>query len=104
MVLAEAMASRLDIIATTSGAIPEVLAGTPATLVPAGDWVGIARSLARGALSRPPGTRVVCPPEKVDSLSRTAAARRLRQAYSALLQPAGAEPVAPLSSETSRRT
>ena len=41
MVLAEAMAAGLDIVTTTSGAIPEVLAGTDARLVAPGDWMGI---------------------------------------------------------------
>lgn len=81
MVLAEAMAAGLSIIATTSGAIPEVLAGTPAELVAPGDWVGIARALAAGPLSRPPGARVSYPPEIVHRYSTSAAAQRLTELY-----------------------
>jgi glycosyltransferase involved in cell wall biosynthesis len=45
MVLAEAMAARLPIVASTSGAIPEVCAGDAAHFAP-GDWIGLARALA----------------------------------------------------------
>ena len=48
MVLAEAMASGTPIVACSTGAIPEVLGGQ-GTLVPAGDWMGIARALAARA-------------------------------------------------------
>ncbi|MCW2996106.1 MAG: glycosyltransferase family 4 protein, partial [Conexibacter sp.] len=54
-VFVEAMAAGLDIVTTTNGAIPEVLDGH-GTLVAAGDYVGMARALAAGPLSRPPGT------------------------------------------------
>ena len=81
MVLAEAMASGLSIVTTTSGAIPEVVAGTPAALVASGDWIGIARALAAGALSRPVGARVAYPAEIVRRYSTTAAAERLAAAY-----------------------
>jgi glycosyltransferase involved in cell wall biosynthesis len=84
MVLAEAMAANLDIIASTSGAIPEVVEGTPARLVTPGDWLGIARALAEGPLSRPPGERVIYPPEVVERFSIRAAAGRLADAYDAL--------------------
>jgi glycosyltransferase involved in cell wall biosynthesis len=85
LVLAESMAAGLDIVATTSGAIPEVLAGTRAQLVAPGDWVGIARALAAGPLTRPPGERVDYPPEVVERFSTAAAAARLADAYRALL-------------------
>jgi glycosyltransferase involved in cell wall biosynthesis len=94
MVLAEAMAAGLAIVATTSGAIPEVLAGTqepaepgapaPAALVAPGDWMGIARALAAGPLRRPPGARVSYPVEIVQRYSATAAAERLAAAYDRL--------------------
>ena len=84
MVFAEAMAAGLDIIATTNGAIPEVLDGQ-GTLVAAGDYVGMARALAAGALSRPPGARVAYPPELVERYSTTAAAERLAAAYGGLV-------------------
>jgi glycosyltransferase involved in cell wall biosynthesis len=85
MVLAEAMASGLDILATTSGAIPEVLAGTNAQLFAPGDWPALASALASGPLSRPPRTRVAYPDELVQRYSTGAAAQRLAAAYGAVL-------------------
>jgi glycosyltransferase involved in cell wall biosynthesis len=85
MVLAEAMAAGLAIVTTTSGAIPEVLAGAPADLIAPGDWPAIARVLAAGPLSRPPGARVAYPEELVRRYSTTAAAERLTAAYDGLL-------------------
>jgi glycosyltransferase involved in cell wall biosynthesis len=84
MVLAEAMAAGLAIVTTTNGAIPEVLEGTPADIVAPGDWMGIARALADGPLSRPPATRVAHSPELVRRYSITAAAERLAAAYDGL--------------------
>lgn len=86
-VLAEAMAAELDIVASDSGAIAEVLGGT-GTLVPAGDWMGIARALAAGPLSRPPGTRIAHPAELLDRYSAEAMAKRLADAYDAVLETA----------------
>jgi glycosyltransferase involved in cell wall biosynthesis len=80
MVLAEAMAARLDILATTSGAIPEVLDGS-GTLFAPGDWPDLARRLADGPLARPPGERVDYPRELVDRFSTSAMAARLAEAY-----------------------
>jgi glycosyltransferase involved in cell wall biosynthesis len=85
MVLAEAMAAGLAIVSTTSGAIPEVLAGVPADLVAPGDWMGIAHALAAGPLSCPPGARVAYPAGLVRRYSMTAAAERLTDAYDRLL-------------------
>jgi glycosyltransferase involved in cell wall biosynthesis len=113
MVLAEAMAAGLAIVTTTNGAIPEVLAGVgepttvdgpqrepipteiqaaaaaeapaPVDLVAPGDWLGIARALARGPLSRAPAARVSHPPELVRRYSTTAAAQRLAAAYDRVL-------------------
>jgi glycosyltransferase involved in cell wall biosynthesis len=85
LVLAEAMASGLDIIATTSGAIPEVLAGTPAQLVAPADWPAMAAALATGPLARAPGARVRYPEEVVRRYSTGAAAQRLAAAYEAVL-------------------
>jgi glycosyltransferase involved in cell wall biosynthesis len=85
LVLAEAMAAGLAIITTTSGAIPEVLRGAPVDLLAPGDWPALARALASGPLSRPPGTRVLYPPELVHRYSTTAAAERLTAAYDRLL-------------------
>jgi glycosyltransferase involved in cell wall biosynthesis len=84
MVLAEAMAAGLAIVSTTSGAVPEVLAGSGAPLVAPGDWPAIARALADGPLSRPPGARVTYPPELVNRYSTAAAATRLADAYRSL--------------------
>lgn len=84
LVLAEAMAAGLDIVSTSSGAVPEVLAGTGAQLVAPGDWAGIARALAAGALSRPPAERVEYPAELVARYSTRAAAERLADAYGRL--------------------
>jgi glycosyltransferase involved in cell wall biosynthesis len=83
-VFVEAMAAGLDIVATTNGAIPEVLQGQ-GTLVPAGDYIGMARALAAGALSRPPGTRVAYPAELLQHYSVGAFADRLAAAYDRVL-------------------
>jgi glycosyltransferase involved in cell wall biosynthesis len=83
LVFVEAMAAGLDIVATTNGAIPEVLDGH-GTLVPAGDYIGMARALAAGPLSRPPGTRVEYPAALLQRYSVDAAAERLADAYDAL--------------------
>jgi glycosyltransferase involved in cell wall biosynthesis len=86
LVLAEAMAAGLEIVSTSCGAIPEVLAGSDAAqIVAPGDWMGIARALAAGPLSRPPGTRVEHPQELVERYSARAAARRLAEAYARVL-------------------
>jgi glycosyltransferase involved in cell wall biosynthesis len=86
LVLAEAMAARLAIVASTSGAIPEVLRGSGATLVAPGDWMGIARALAAGPLARAPGERGQYPPELVERYSVQAAAQRLAAIYDKLLE------------------
>jgi glycosyltransferase involved in cell wall biosynthesis len=83
-VFMEAMAAGLDIVATTNGAIPEVL-GDTGTLVAAGDHIGMAEALARGPLSRPPGARVAYPADVVQRYSIPAAARRLMAAYDRVL-------------------
>jgi len=84
MVLAEAMAARLPLVAAASGAIPEVLAGY-GTLFRSGDWIGLARALEEGPLAGPPGIRADVPTAQLDRLSAAAAAARLRQAYGELL-------------------
>jgi glycosyltransferase involved in cell wall biosynthesis len=85
LVLAEAMAAGLGIITTTSGAIPEVVRGAPVELVAPGDWPALARALADGPLSRPPGARVAYPKETVEHYSTSAAAERLTVAYDRVL-------------------
>jgi glycosyltransferase involved in cell wall biosynthesis len=78
MVLAEAVASRLPVIAAASGAIPEVLQGQAPTFVP-GDWIELARLLATGPLSHPPGTRA----DYAAEFSRRYAGRTFADALSA---------------------
>jgi glycosyltransferase involved in cell wall biosynthesis len=80
MVLAEAMAAGLPIVASASGAIPEVV-GYGAVLVPSGDWLGLARALADTVFSREPSSRVEY---DVRRFSREAAAGRLAAAYDRL--------------------
>jgi len=84
LVLAEAMASGLDILASTSGAIPEVV-GDGARLLAEGDWMGLARELAAGPLSRSPGARVEHDQRRLEHYSTRAAAARLAAAYDRLL-------------------
>ena len=79
MVLAEALAAGLPIVASTSGAIPEV-AGPTATYVAPGDYVGLADVLA----DLPAGPHRIADPERVGRLSAAAAAQRLAEAYEAL--------------------
>jgi glycosyltransferase involved in cell wall biosynthesis len=84
MVLAEAMAAGAPILASSSGAIPEVL-GPQAQLFAPGDWATLSRLLEGGPLSRPPGERVRHDPELVQRYSLEAAAERLRDAYRQVL-------------------
>jgi glycosyltransferase involved in cell wall biosynthesis len=84
MVLAEAMAAGLPIIASTCGAIPEV-AGPSAEYFAPGDWLELSRLLAEGPLSRPPGARVEHLAERLERFSTGAAAARLARAYDRVL-------------------
>jgi glycosyltransferase involved in cell wall biosynthesis len=84
MVLAEALASGLPIAAAASGAIPEVLGDQAPTFAP-GDWPALARLLAEGPLSQPPGERVTYDRALVDAYSSTAFADRLADAYEEVL-------------------
>jgi glycosyltransferase involved in cell wall biosynthesis len=84
MVLVEAMAAGLSIVASTTGAIPEVLCGHGDLFAP-GDWIGLARALEEGPLARPPGDRVHHHPEFLRRYSNVAAAERLAQAYDRVL-------------------
>lgn len=84
MVLAEAMAAGAPILASTSGAIPEVL-GPSAQLFAPGDWIELARLLSAGPLADPPGSRVAYDEELVRRYSLEAAADRLRAAYRGVL-------------------
>lgn len=85
MVLAESMAAGLDVLAAENGAIPEVLQGQ-GTLFASGDWPALARKLAEGPLSRPPGERVAYPEALVRRYSATAMAERLAAAYERVLE------------------
>jgi glycosyltransferase involved in cell wall biosynthesis len=80
MVLAESMASGLDILAADSGAIPEVLDGSAALFAP-GDWPDLAERLRDGPLTRPPGERVTYPADLLERYSVGAMAGRLARAY-----------------------
>jgi glycosyltransferase involved in cell wall biosynthesis len=84
MVLAEALAAGAPVLASSSGAIPEVL-GAGAQLFAPGDWIELARLLREGPLARAPGTRVRHDPELVHRYSLEAAADRLRAAYRRVL-------------------
>jgi glycosyltransferase involved in cell wall biosynthesis len=84
LVLAEAMAAGLDIVASNSGAIPDVV-GPDGCYFPPGHWMGLARRLVAGPLSRAPGERVVHDPQRVALYSIDAAAERLAAAYDEVL-------------------
>lgn len=84
MVLAEAMAAHLPIVAAASGAIPEVV-GEGGTLFGAGDWAGLADVLAEGPLAHPSGARSAPDPGRLERYSDTAQAGRLRAVYDELL-------------------
>ena len=85
MVLAEAMASGAQVVASTSGAIPEVVSGAGVPLFAPGDWPELARLLLEGPLARPPAERVAYPPDIVDRYSTEAAAARIAAAYQRVL-------------------
>jgi glycosyltransferase involved in cell wall biosynthesis len=78
MVIAEALAAGLPIVAADSGAIREVL-GDSATFVAPGDWRGLAEALAAGPPSAPDAAALV------ERYSLGAAARRLADAYARVL-------------------
>jgi glycosyltransferase involved in cell wall biosynthesis len=80
LVLAEAMAAGLPILASTSGAIPEVCGESAEYFLP-GDWMNLARKLAVGPLSRPASERVEHPQKLVHRYSAEAMAERLTSAY-----------------------
>ena len=84
LVLAEAMAGHVPIVAAASGAIPEVV-GESGTLFQSGDWVGLADVLERGPLAGPPAARRAPQPERLERFTRQAQAARLRAAYDGVL-------------------
>jgi glycosyltransferase involved in cell wall biosynthesis len=81
MVLAEAAACGLPIVAAESGAIPEVLAGH-GRLFPPGDWHALAAALDEIVAAPPRRTR---PEELVERYSVDAAAARIAAAYDRVL-------------------
>jgi glycosyltransferase involved in cell wall biosynthesis len=86
MVLVEAMAAGTPIVATTTGAIPEVLgSGAGTALVAPGDWRGMAAALLEGPLARPPAQRVGHDAARLERFSAAAEAGRLAAAYGRLL-------------------
>jgi glycosyltransferase involved in cell wall biosynthesis len=82
MVLAEALAAGVPIVAASSGAIPEVV-GDSARAFPAGDWIELARGIAE-VVSQPAG-RVIADPERVRTYSSAAASERIAAAYDRVL-------------------
>jgi glycosyltransferase involved in cell wall biosynthesis len=82
MVFAEAMAAGAPIVASSSGAIPEVLEGTGVPLFAPGDWPALAR-LIDAELAR--GERPGYPEDLVERYSNRAAAERLAEAYQRVL-------------------
>jgi glycosyltransferase involved in cell wall biosynthesis len=84
MVLVEALAAGLGVVAATSGAIPEVLREQAPTFPP-GDWLELARLLAAGPLAAPPGARVGYDPGLVEHHSGRAFADRVAGHYDELL-------------------
>jgi glycosyltransferase involved in cell wall biosynthesis len=84
LVLAEAIAAGLPILASQSGAIPEV-AGEAASYFLPGDWMALARLIADGPLTLPPATRVEHPSDLVRRYSTHAMAERLASAYERVL-------------------
>ncbi len=85
LVLAEALAAGARIVASSSGAIPEVLAGSGTPLFASGDWRELARLLQVGPLAEVAGARVAYPREVVARYSTAAAAERLASAYERVL-------------------
>jgi glycosyltransferase involved in cell wall biosynthesis len=84
MVLAEAMAAGLPILASSSGAIPEV-AGDGARYFAPGDWIGLAARLRELLSTHPPDHG-----QGAERYSTAAAAARIAAAYEDLLAGHGA--------------
>ena len=85
MVLAEAMAAGVPLLASSAGAIPEVLRGSGAQLFAPGDWPSLSELLGE-CLARPSSdARVAYPAEIVERYSTRAAAERLASAYRRVL-------------------
>lgn len=83
LVLAESLAAGAPLVASSSGAIPEVLEGSGASLFVPGDWVGLAEAVRAVLLA--PGPSAPYPPDIVRRYSCEAAAERLAAAYERVL-------------------
>jgi glycosyltransferase involved in cell wall biosynthesis len=84
MVLAEALAASLPIVASSSGAIPEVVGPSVPTFAP-GDWLGLARLLADGPLGPGGENRAQHAADHVARFGAKQAAERLAAAYEEVL-------------------
>jgi glycosyltransferase involved in cell wall biosynthesis len=85
MVLAEAMAAGAPILASSSGAIPEVLRGSGARLFAPGDWPALSTMLSELLAGPAAPERVAYPDEILERYSHRAAAERLASAYQRVL-------------------
>jgi glycosyltransferase involved in cell wall biosynthesis len=85
MVLVEAICAGLPVLASTSGAVPEVAGEIPLGWFPAGDWLGLSRLLEERVMTRAPGDRAPVSELVLQDLSSTAAAERLGEQYARLL-------------------
>jgi glycosyltransferase involved in cell wall biosynthesis len=74
----------VPIVASASGAIPEVVGGA-GTLFRPGDWVGLADVLEEGPLAAAPGARRAPDAALLERYSLDAAAARFRAAYDELV-------------------
>jgi len=88
MVLAEAMAAGTPIVASSSGAIPEV-AGPAARYFSPGDWPALAVILRQVITAPTDAAATVAASERARTFSTSAAAQRIAEAYEALLDDAG---------------
>jgi glycosyltransferase involved in cell wall biosynthesis len=84
MVLVEAMASGLPVIASASGAIPEVV-GDAGRLFEPGDWLGLARLIAEVDLVNGVPELAAQRERRAEHFSAQSAAARLREAYRSVL-------------------
>jgi len=82
MVLAEAAAAGLPIVAASSGAIPEVLRGSGTLFFPPGDWRALADALGEIIAGPPRRDR---PDELVQLYSAESAAERYAAVYERVL-------------------
>lgn len=85
MVLAEAMAAGAPIVASSAGAIPEVLQGSGASLFAPGDWPALSALLGERLAAPSARARVAYPAEIVERYSTRAASERLASAYRRVL-------------------